>query len=48
MAAPIAGSVPPPDHFGPHNAVEWVIWIGAIVVVGFILWRAVVGRLPPE
>lgn len=47
VASPVHATVPRFDHFGPHNAVEWVIWIAAIVVVGFIAWRVIDRRLPP-
>jgi hypothetical protein len=45
---PTPRPMPPLDHFGPHNLVEWVIWVGAIVIVGIIAWRVVNRRLPPD
>ncbi len=48
VASPVHATIPRLDHFGPHNAVEWVIWVAAIVVVGFIAWRVIDRRLPPD
>jgi hypothetical protein len=48
VANPVTAAAPRLDHFGPHNAVEWIIWIAVIVLVGFIAWRVIDRRLPPD
>ncbi len=48
VAPPAGPSVTVLDHFGPHNLVEWVIWIVVLIVVLIVVWRVINRGLPPD
>jgi hypothetical protein len=43
IAIGVGGGLAPPHHLGPHNALEWVVYLGLFAVIAAVViyeWRS--------